>query len=74
MKNNEKNQHKRNLLDDNPNNPVYRLFPNKSSRLDRVVRNWFLPAFIYLGLGSLGSWYGASNGTNSHVSTPRWRH
>ena len=73
VKSGETDQCKRNMLDGGFNNPVYRLFPNQPSRSNRVVRTWLLPAFIYLGLGNLGGWYGAGHGTNSHVSTARWR-
>lgn len=49
---------------------MYRLFPCKPSRSNRITGACFLPAFIYRGLGGVGFRHGTGNGTVSHVPPP----
>ena len=72
VKSGETGQCKRNLLDDGSDNPVYHLFPGKPSCSDRAIQPWLPSSPVYLGVDCLGGRYGAGNGTNSHVSSPRW--
>jgi hypothetical protein len=72
VESNETGQCEGDILDGGSDNPMYRLLSRQSSRSDRIIETWLLPALVYLGLDSLGNWHDTGYDADNHVSTARW--